>query len=310
MDRYGSRMPRRVAIAGGAGGVGSSLAFNLLLHPEPFDVVVVDRRPEKVRSHVMDLEQVLALGSGRSVRAGGVEELAGADVAVVCAATPLTANTSRRVYLHANAAIVAELADRLEGWPGVLVMITNPVDPLCTLAHRLLGGDRRRVLGYTLNDSLRLRTAVGAALGVPAGAVDAWVLGEHGDGAVPIFSRVGAHGAPVTLTAPQRDAAEAFVRTWYQRHVALDSGRSSTWTSGAGAARMVAALAGGDPAPWVAAVTLAGEYGVDGVALTVPVRLGPGGAEEILDWELDAGERTAMQHAADAVRTAVDSLSL
>ena len=71
----------RVAIAGGAGGVGSSLAFSLLLRPEPFDVVVIDRRPEKVASHVMDLEQVLALGGGPAVSAGAWDELEGVDVA-------------------------------------------------------------------------------------------------------------------------------------------------------------------------------------------------------------------------------------
>jgi malate/lactate dehydrogenase len=144
----------KVAIAGGAGGVGSSLAFNLLLRPEPFDVTVIDRRPEKVLSHVMDLEQVLALGGGSSVRAGGYDDLADADVVVVCASVPLTPSTSRSVYLAGNARIVAALAERLAGWDGVLVMVTNPVDALCTQ----LGGDRRRVLGYTLNDSLRLRS--------------------------------------------------------------------------------------------------------------------------------------------------------
>ena len=97
----------KVAIAGGAGGVGSSLAFNLLVRPEPYDVIVVDRRPEKVLSHVMDLEQVLTLGSGRSVRPGSLEDLAHADVVVICAATPLTENTTRDVYLADNARIVA-----------------------------------------------------------------------------------------------------------------------------------------------------------------------------------------------------------
>ena len=104
-----------VAIAGGAGGVGSSLAFNLLLRPEAYDVVVIDRRPEKVLSHVMDLEQVLTFGSGGSVREGGCDDVAGADVVVICAAAPLTDNTSRAVYLRDNAAIVADHVVRTTG---------------------------------------------------------------------------------------------------------------------------------------------------------------------------------------------------
>ena len=117
----------RIAIAGGAGGVGSSLAYSLLLRPEPFDVRVIDRRPAKVASHVMDLELVPSLGW---VVAGGWDDLGDVDVLVICAATALTASTSRAVYLAANAEIVDAIAARLGGWDGVVVMVTNPVDPL------------------------------------------------------------------------------------------------------------------------------------------------------------------------------------
>jgi malate/lactate dehydrogenase len=253
-------MTWRVAIAGGAGGVGSSLAFNLLLRPEPYDVVVIDRRPEKVLSHVMDLEQVPALAGGGTVRTGACDDVAGADIVVICAAAPLTENTSRAVYLRDNAAIVAGLAERL-------------------------------------------RDAIGAARAVPSAAVDAYVLGEHGDAAVPVFSRVAIHGAPVTLGAEERGAADEFVRTWYRRHVALDSRRSSTWTSGAGAAHMVAALRDGADL-WPASVVLAGEYGISGAAVTVPVALGPCGVERVHEWELAPEELEALRAAAAAVRAA------
>jgi malate dehydrogenase len=286
----------KVAIAGGAGGVGSSLAFNLLLRPEPFEVAVIDRRPQKVLSHVMDLEQVLALGGGRSVRAAGYDDVRDADVVVVCASAPLTENRSRSVYLADNAEIVGAIAERLAGWDGVLVVVTNPVDALCSR----LGGDRRRVLGYTLNDSLRLRTAIAQARGAAVGDVDAWMLGEHGDGAVPIFSRVTVGGEPVALSAAEREAAHTFVRTWYRRHVALDSRRSSTWTTGAGVAQMVAALRTGGL--WVASVRLDGEYGIEGVSVSVPVTLGPGGAEAIHEWELAPDELAGLRRAAELIR--------
>jgi malate/lactate dehydrogenase len=275
------------------------LAYSLLMRPEPFDVVVIDRRPQKVASHVMDLELVLAVGGGRSVTAGGWDDLPTADVLVICAATALTDNVSRSVYLGENAAIVDAIAARLTGWDGVVVMVTNPVDPL-TARLALALGDRRRVIGYTLNDTLRLRTAIAASLGVPASSVEAWVLGEHGDRAVPIFSRVRVDGEPATLSAAVQDAASEFVRTWYQRHVALDSRRSSTWTSGAGIARMVAALAAGDGEPWVGSVLLDGEYGLAGVALGVPVTLSPHGVERVLEWELAPAELSALQKAAAA----------
>ena len=299
----------KVTVFGGGGGVGSSTVFNLLLLG-PHELVVVDRRREMVASHVMDLEQVLELGAGGTVRGGNDEDLVDADVVVVTAATPLTVNASRLTYLEANARIVARLVELLgDDWGGVLVVVTNPVDPLCTWIHRRSGIDRARVLGYTLNDSLRLRTAIARALRVDAGSVDAWVVGEHGDACVPLFDRVLVGGEPVTIDPRERAAAEEFVRTWYVRHVALDSGRSSTWSTGIGVARLVQAIADDAQELWPASVVLAGEYGIDGVALTVPVTLGRQGAR-IHEWELTAEEQAGLERGAATVRAATERIDV
>ena len=302
-------MNSRIAIVGGGGGVGASLAFNLLLAETPYEVALVDGRSGMARSHEMDLQQVVAQGASGSVEIVELGTIADADVVVISASVPLTVNDSRMVYLRDNAAIVAEIGDALpDGWPGVLVMVTNPVDPLCTLLWRRRGLDRRRLIGYTANDSLRLRTAIGDQLGVRSSAVDAWVLGEHGDRFVPLLDRVRVGGEPVTLDPGRRGAVERFVRHWYERHVALDSGRSSTWTTGNGLARLVAALTSDEGELWPASVVLEGEYGVDGVALTVPVTIARGGVRELHEWELSEEQRAAMAVAGDAVRAAADRL--
>jgi malate dehydrogenase len=300
----------RVVIAGAGGGVGASVAFNLLLSPLEYELVLLDSRHEMVVSHAMDYEQVLEQGATGSVRRGDESDLAGADVLIVTASAPLTINTSRMVYLEANAAIVAPLIGKLPAaWGGVLLIVTNPVDPLCTWAVRLTGLDRRRVLGYTLNDSLRLRTAVGRALGVGAGRVRAWTVGEHGDLAVPLLDRVELDGRPVVLSEQQRAQVREFVERWYVRHVALESGRSSTWTSGLGVARMVAACAGiGDGEAWPCSVMLKGEYGFNGVSLSVPVMLAAGGVQRVLEWSLSESEREQLRAGAEFVRGAADGL--
>ena len=95
---------------------------------------------------------------------------------------------------------------------------------------------------------------------------------------------------------------------WYVRHVALDSGRSSTWTSGLGIARMVSALAGSGDELWTASVMLQGEYGIDGVSLSVPVSLGTGGMQEIVQWPLSAEERAVLHTAAGIVADAAHTL--
>src|SRR4051794_3420572 len=194
-------MGTRVAIVGGGGGVGASTAFNLLLRPEPYDVTLVDAARHMAVSHEMDLQHVLAQGATGSIAVGELDAIAAADVVVVSASVPLTVNRSRNVYLEGNVGILGELAGALDGWDGVVVLVTNPVDPLTTWFVRRTGLPRERVLGYTLNDSLRLSAAIADRLGVAPEAVDAWMVGEHGDGAVPLWSRVRVEGQTTTLDA-------------------------------------------------------------------------------------------------------------
>jgi malate dehydrogenase len=301
----------KVTIVGGAGGVGASLAFNLLLGPGSHEVALVDSRPEMIDSHVWDLEQVMELTGRSSVRGGEAGDLADSDVVVVTAAAPLTVNTSRMVYLADNARIVAGVADQLpDGWRGVLLVVTNPVDPLCTWLLPRTGLGHGQVLGYTLNDSLRLRTGLGRAFGKRPASVDAWALGEHGDKSVFLFDRVKIDGAPVEVSEEQQREATDFVRNWYVRHVALDSGRSSTWTSGVGVARMVDAIGAGDGERWPASVRLEGEYGIHGVALSVPVTLCRGGVERIYEWDLTAEQQAALNDGADFVRAAAGQIEI
>jgi len=301
-------MTPRVAIVGGGGGVGASTAFNLLVRDAPYDVTLVDAARHMAVSHEMDLQHVLAQGASGSVAVGEVDAIADADVVVMCASVPLTHNRSRNVYLEGNVGVLDELAGAFAGWDGVLLLVTNPVDPLTTWLVRRTGLPRERVLGYTLNDSLRLRSEIADRLGVPRTAVDAWMVGEHGDGAVPLWSRVRVEGRPVDVPLELREAILAELRDWYIRHVALDSGRSSTWTSGHGLARMVDAIVAGDGAPWPASVVLRGEYGLDGVAVSVPVSLGPGGVQAVHEWPLAADEHAALHAVAREIAAAADAL--
>ena len=130
----------KVAILGGAGGTGASIAFNLLLLQASLEIVVVDSREAMVTSHLMDLEQVLEQSPGSTLASGTEQEVPAADVVVVTAAAPLTVNTSRLIYLADNAGILDGVADLLpSGWEGVVVVVTNPVDALVTRLQRRTG---------------------------------------------------------------------------------------------------------------------------------------------------------------------------
>jgi malate dehydrogenase len=176
----------------------------------------VDGQSGMAISHEMDLQQVVAAGATGAIGIIGPEAVADAAVVVVTAGVPLTVNRSRLVYLRDNAPIVDAVTAAVDP-AATIVMVTNPVDPLVTFLRRCRGLDRRRVLGYTANDGLRLRTAIGDVLGVAGNRIDAWVVGEHGDTCVPLLDRVRVDDEPVALDGAQRAAPEAFLRTWYAR---------------------------------------------------------------------------------------------
>ena len=128
---------------------------------------------------------------------------------------------------------------------------------------------------------------------------------------MPLFDRVSVDGESVRLSDDQRAEVRAFIGSWYVRHVALDSGRSSTWTSGLGVARMVSAIAhGATDQVWPASVLLAGEYGIEGVSLSVLVSFRAHAAGQILEWELTAEQRQGLRKAADFVCEAADGLGV
>jgi malate dehydrogenase len=183
------------------------------------------------------------------------------------------------------------------------VLVSNPVDVLATRLQRALGEQRARVVGYSLNDSLRLRVAIARSLGCAAAEVEAWSIGEHGPHAVPLLSRVRVGGVRVVLTAPQRAQVEAEVCGWYERWQALGTGRTAAWSSAWGIAALVRALLRGDARPWPASTLLRGEYGIDGICLTAPVLFrGPHAAPRVLEWRLAQREADAVAAAAEVVR--------
>lgn len=301
----------KIAIIGGAGGIGSSVAFNLLRIDTPYEIVIIDNRPNMIVSHVMDLQDALSLGGARSIVGGEMSDAMDADIVVLSAAVPLTINTSRDVYLQANADIVGGIVDQLVsgGFAGILILMTNPVDPLLTWVVKKTGWPRERVLGYTLNDTQRFRTGIAQALEVAPQRIRCWVVGEHGAGQVPVFSSVTLDGVRVDLTGKQREVALDYADNWYVRHVALDSNRTSTWSSGIGGALMIEAIVHPSYRPFPVSAVLEGEYGITGVSSSSPALLGAQGLVKIVEIPLDSDETSRMHQAAEKIGELAATLS-
>jgi len=217
---------------------------------------------------------------------------------------PLTVNTSRMVYLEANAAILAPLLDRLPaGWGGTVIVVTNPVDPLCTWAARRTGLDRTRLLGYTLNDSLRLRTGIGRRWGSRRARERVGNRRARGSGGAAV-GPVAVDGRAVALDDGQRESGRSSsaggtsATSPWTRAVSVDL------TSGSASPGWCARASIPGDELWPASVMLEGEYGVDGVSLSVPVTLGGGAVRQITEWELSESEREALLAGARFVRDA------
>jgi malate dehydrogenase len=298
----------RVAFAGGAGTVGSTAAFRVAQLGVASEILLLDTRQNMVESHVMDLEQAAATLGTTRVAAAGWDDLHSCDVVVLSASLPERNVSSRDEYLGGNAAIVAEAARRIgQTCPqAVVVVATNPVDVFTYLTAELGGLPARQVVGYSWNDSLRLRWAVAGVLGVPAAEVSAWVLGEHGEAQVPLFDRVRVGSRPVALSGEQRERAEAAVRGWFSRYQALQSGRTSGWTSAVGIGEVVSALAGVGADCLPCSAVLAGEYGLSGVSLGVPARLDGNGVREVVEFDLAQEDLERLHEAAAKVRASID----
>jgi malate dehydrogenase len=291
----------KIAIIGAAGGIGASVANSLVTQGIGDELVLVDQAEALLTTHIMDLEQLAVGVRPVAIRRGDFADAVSADIVVVSASVPFRPGISRMEYLAENLDIFDEIAESFAAaadWSGTLLIASNPVDPLVTYLVRRTGVDPRRILGYSLNDSLRLRFGIGAGLGVGVDRVTAWMLGEHGDRCVPAFSNVLVDGERVELAQEVRESAIAYALDWYPIWVSLGVKRTSTWTSGHGIARMVGAISRGGEDTWPASLVLAGEYGIDGVAVSVPVSFGRGDSLGVQSWELATDELDALRNAA------------
>ena len=295
----------KISVIGAAGNVGSCAACNIAIHKVADEVVMIDDySPDGLDQYAFDLTSAV-VGLDTLVRKGSYEELSGSDV-IIMAAGSAQVVTSRQDVLPQNLPLIVEIADKIRQCCPETVMITatNPVCPLIYAMYRRIGFDRKKMLGCTVNDSVRFRMFVARALDVPASRVRATVIGEHGDSQVLLFSSVRLDGNPVSLSP---DAEK-----WVREQVAgvpkileaqrAKTGRTATWTTSMGITAMCRAIAedAGDMIP--CSTPLEGEYDCRDLAMSVPVVLGHGGVREIREWDLTPDEHKELELSVEALK--------
>ena len=239
------------------------------------------------------------------------DEIAGADVCIVTAGVPRKPGMSRDDLLSINTKIMGDVASNIRNRApqAFVIVITNPLDAMVTAMKRITGFPKQRVVGQAgVLDSARYRAFIALELGVSVESVQAIVLGGHGDDMVPIRSHCHVGGAPIErLIKPERlSAIEQRVRNAGGEIVNLL--KTSAFYSPAHAAiRMAEAYLFDRKEILPCAALLEGEYGVNGFYVCVPAQIGAGGVERVIEVELSAAERTALDASVAHVRELVQA---
>ena len=301
----------------GAGNVGGTTAQRLA-EKDQYDVVLVDIIKGVPQGKALDITQAgpVCGYSTRVIGTNGYDETAGSSVAVITSGIPRKPGMSRDELLITNAKIVKSVVSALVSRsPNViLILVTNPLDAMVHVARRVSGLPKSRILGMAgVLDSARMRAFIAAELSVPGPDVAAMVLGGHGDTMVPLLRYTTVKGKPVSELMSQ-DRLEAIVKRTREggaEIVDLLKTGSAFYAPSASAVDMVEAIMKDQKRVLPCAVFCEGEYGLQDVVVGVPVKLGRGGAEQVVEYELTEEERAGLATSASAVRElciAVDRL--
>ena len=244
----------------------------------------------------------------------GYDETGGSDIVVITSGLPRQPGMSRDDLLSKNREIVGdvskEVADRSPD--AIVIVVTNPLDAMCHVAFDTTGFPRQRVIGMAgILDSARFRTFIAWELGVSVRDVTGFVLGGHGDTMVPVVSYTSVAGVPVTQKISDQRLEEIVQRTrdGGAEVVKLLQKGSAFYAPAAAVAEMVDSIVYDQKRVLPCAALCQGEFGIDGLFVGVPVKLGAEGVEEIVEIELTDTERDELEKSAGAVRELVDAMA-
>jgi malate dehydrogenase len=309
-------MGRKKITVVGAGNVGATTA-HWLVSKELGDVVLVDIIEGMPQGKALDLAQAGPVEGydSRLIGTNGYKETANSDIVVITSGIARKPGMSRDDLLNTNAGIVGSVTDEVarSSPNAIIIVVSNPLDAMAQIAFRRSGFPKNRVVGMAgILDSARMRTFLAEALNVSVENVSAFVLGGHGDTMVPLPRYSTCGGIPVTELLP-KDVLDKIVdrtRNGGAEIVSLLKTGSAYYAPSAAAVEMVEAIIKDKKKILPCAAYLEGEYGINGLFVGVPVKLGARGIEEIIQINLTTEERAALQKSAAAVQELVSILKI
>jgi malate dehydrogenase len=298
----------------GAGMVGRTVAQEVVRR-DYADVVLVDIVENLPQGIALDINQAgPVLGYEARVTGSNVyEETAGSDVVVITAGVPRKPGMSRDDLVTTNEKIVGSVTEQAvaESPESIIVVVSNPLDAMCHVAKNVSGFPKERVFGQAgILDTARFRTFIAWETGSSVKDVQALVLGGHGDQMVSVVSATTVGGVPLTKLVAGDRIEQIVERTAKGGGEVVNLLGTSAWYApGAATAQMVHAIMLDEKRVLPCTAYLEGEYGIDGLYMGVPVKLGADGIEEIVELDLSDDEQRMLQESADAVREVVGVLT-
>ena len=293
----------------GAGNVGATAAQRLAEKELAKTVVLVDIAEGVPQGKGLDQWQSapIELYDTRVVGTNGYDETAGSDLVIITAGIPRKPGMSRDDLLNTNAGIVKQVSEQVKRSSpnAIIIMVSNPLDVMCYVAKQVTGFPRERVIGMAgVLDTARYRAFLAEAMDVSVRDIQAMVLGGHGDTMVPLVSYTTVSGIPITQLLDRKtlDAIVDRTRNGGAEIVKFLKTGSAYYAPSAGAVQMAEAIVLDQKRILPCAAWLEGEYGMKGLFLGVPCKLGRGGLEKVLEVELSSKERVDLGKSADSVR--------
>lgn len=310
----------RVAIVG-AGNVGSTFAYALLLSGLAAEIVLIDVNANRAEGEAMDLNHAVPFAHPTRIWAGDYGDCAGAVVTVITAGANQRPGETRLDLVQKNAAIFRDVVPAVvrNNPDGMLLIATNPVDALTYASVKLSGLPKARVMGSgTILDTARFRYLLSRHFQVDARSVHAFIVGEHGDSEVPIWSLANIAGMQLEafcsangLTLDSADRQRIFEQTRDAAYHIIERKGATYYAVAAGLMRIVEAILR-DQGTVLSVSTLVddGSFGAGDVCLSLPTIVGRGGAERVLRLSLAPSEAEALNRSAAVLRSTISQLGL
>jgi malate dehydrogenase len=301
----------------GAGNVGATAAQRIAEKELARVVVMVDVAEGVPQGKGLDQYQSAPIEGfdSRVIGSNGYEESANSDIVVITAGIPRKPGMSRDDLVNTNAGIMKSVCEQIKVTSpnAIVIVVSNPLDVMCYVAKQVTGFPRERVIGMAgVLDTARYCAFLAMAMDVSVKDIRAMVLGGHGDTMVPLVSYTSVSGIPVTqlLDKPTLDAIVQRTRDGGAEIVKYLKTGSAYYAPSAGAVQMVEAIVNDQKRILPCAAWLTGEYGMEGLFLGVPCKLGRNGLEKVIEVALSDDEKAALEKSAQAVREPMAALTL